>query len=80
MEKGQEQTKKTLLHEYQNSANIKTAPSKNTLYFCKFSMKIVCSAPRAQQREWRTFETKQTLEVQKYVLASYEIDQSDYSF
>ena len=43
-------------------------------------MKIACSAPRAQQRERRIFETKQTLKVQEYLSARYEIDQNDPSF
>ena len=43
-------------------------------------MKIACSAPRAQQRERRIFETKQTLKVQEYLSARYEIDQNGHSF
>ena len=43
-------------------------------------MKIASSAPRAQQRERRTFETKQTLKVQEYLTARYGIDQNGHSF
>ena len=43
-------------------------------------MKIACSASRAQQRERIIFETKQTLKVQEYLSARYEIDQNGHSF